>query len=302
MDPIAESILAEKKRKRLERNRESARECRKRKKEKKLKLRQQLALLEADNLQLRLKLQVGNENTSAGDRSSSITTKLQFMIKEGASDVDIQKTIQELQEKYSDYGRDRRSAIDFHLAQVRRCLLPTQTTRAILWLMSHAPKFHESNGELKAGNEGKLAELWHCLLEELQPTEEQRKQMISFTSPSDPKNDPFPSIKSVTNVCNKKLDRLEEIISDKNESLDNEMSKIQTILGARQIAKYILWIDQNPATMQMLEALWPHLTYTPKKGSIKRNRSSMEFGSEIGDDDSEDFISEQEDDPEAPSF
>ncbi|RYG62254.1 hypothetical protein EON64_18055, partial [archaeon] len=114
--------LAEKKKRRLERNRASARQCRKRKKEKKLLLRQQLAHLEADNLQLRLKLQVGEDNKegSGDDQSVFITNKLNEMIKEGATESEIQRAIQELKERFSDYGRDRRSAIDFHIAQLKR--------------------------------------------------------------------------------------------------------------------------------------------------------------------------------------
>eukprot|EP01038_Epipyxis_sp_PR26KG_P014704 gene14704-19762_t len=259
--------LAEKKRRRLERNRESARECRRRKKEKKIILRQQLAHLEADNLQLRLKLQVGHETSTLEEKSSYITSSLDSMIKEGASESDIQKAIEELQERFSDYGRDRRSAIDFHVSQLRRCLKPTQTTRAILWLLSCAPKFHNQNGELKSEENKELSELWFSLLDTLKPTPEQQRQLISFTSPTDPLHDPFKEVKLVTDNCNKMLDRLVDIICNKNDSLDNEMANLQTILSARQIAKFILWIDQNPACMQMLEALWPHLTHTNQSAS-----------------------------------
>lgn len=51
--------MDEKRRRRLERNRESARECRKRKKDKLMQLKQSIARLETDNMQLRLKLQIG---------------------------------------------------------------------------------------------------------------------------------------------------------------------------------------------------------------------------------------------------
>jgi hypothetical protein len=84
--------------------------------------------------------------------------------------------------------------------------------------------------------------------------------MVSYTTPTEG-GDPFVAIKGVTGTCNGMLDRLVDIICNKNESLDTEMANIQTILSATQIAKFILWIDQNPACMQMLEALWPHITY-----------------------------------------
>mmetsp|Transcript_11140 Transcript_11140/g.22615 ORF Transcript_11140/g.22615 Transcript_11140/m.22615 type:complete len:316 (+) Transcript_11140:81-1028(+) len=289
-DPKTMDVL-EKKRKRLERNRESARECRKRKKEKKTWLRQQLTLLEADNLQLRLKLQVGHDSTNSEEKSNYISNKLATMMAEGASETDIQKAIAEYQERYSDYGRDRRSAIDFHVAQLRRCLQPTQTTRAILWLMSLARQFHEkTNGNVQFTEPNELFNLWLNLLSEVKPTAAQRKLMVSYTTVSSNGTDPFADINSVSQTCNGMLDRLVEIICNKNNSLDTEMSNIQSILSARQIAKFILWIDQNPACMQMLEALWPHLTYTQpasRNNSISDNMSSLGDG-EAGEDNDSD--------------
>ena len=50
--------LSEKKLRRLEKNRLSARECRRRKKEATLEIQRQINLLESENLRLRLQLQV----------------------------------------------------------------------------------------------------------------------------------------------------------------------------------------------------------------------------------------------------
>ena len=88
--------LEEKKKRRLEKNRESARESRRRKKEKKIYLRQQLAQLEADNLQLRLKLQIGQESSNIEEKSKEITSRLDNLIREGAVELEIENTIQEL--------------------------------------------------------------------------------------------------------------------------------------------------------------------------------------------------------------
>lgn len=37
------------------------------------------------------------------------------------------------------------------------------------------------------------------------------------------------------------------------------MEEVSKILTATQVAKFILWIDQNPACIEMLETLWPHI-------------------------------------------
>jgi len=223
-------------------------------------LRQQVALLEADNMQLRLKLQVGHESNSEV-KSAYITAKLDQLVKDNAGEAEIQKTVTELQERFSDYGRDRRSGIEFHITQLRRCLVPTQTTRAILWLMSLAPKFlDKATGELLPNNEpSELYSLWTDLMRETAPTKEQQRLMVAYTMASDAGADPFEQIQGVTSSCNDVLDRLTSIIGNKNDTLDQEMATLQTVLSATQIAKFILWIDQNPACMQMLEALWPHL-------------------------------------------
>eukprot|EP01031_Cornospumella_fuschlensis_P035653 gene35653-43242_t len=289
--------LAEKKKRRLERNRASARQCRKRKKEKKLLLRQQLAHLEADNLQLRLKLQVGEDNKDASgdDQSVFITNKLNEMIKEGATESEIQRAIQELKERFSDYGRDRRSAIDFHIAQLKRCLQPTMTTRAILWLMSLAPKYQDPvTGESLIGTPtDELSALYQSLLDEVHPDPAQRRLMVSYTAPRDSELDHFVAINNTTAACNGMLERIVDIVCNKNDSLDQEMANVQSTLTPRQIAKFILWIDKNPVCIQMLEALWPHLTYSNKRGSGE-NLSSGGDGDGDGDgddvgDDGDDF-------------
>jgi len=268
--------MDEKKRKRLERNRESAKLCRQRKKEKRVSLQQELVHLEAENLQLRLQLTVGHESTERENKSAFITSQLNTLVKQGANEQDIQRTIQELQERFSDYGRDRRSAIDFHINQLRRCLQPTQTTTSILWLMSIVAQFHEANGELKPKMNNELSDLWYSLIKAVKPSATQRETMVSFSTPSKEKGDPFKDVNQTTTECNTMLEKIVSMICNKNESLDSEMANIQAILSPRQTAKFILWIDQNPACMQMLEALWPHVSNA--KGIANSNNSATSEG------------------------
>jgi hypothetical protein len=265
----------------LERNRASARECRKRKKEKKLQLRAQLAKLETDNLQLRLKLQIGKESLeNTHEKSSVITNKLNELIQRHASESEIQAKIQELKEHFADYGRDRRSAIDFHINQVHRCLEPTQTTKAILWIMRLAPKFRpwiESKQNDIPVELRDLFNLWQNLLSEVHPDLEQRKLIIAHTSADESGVDPFDLIDQVTEDCNMILDRIVEIIYRKINAFDSELNTIEASLSPRQIAKFILWVDQNPACIQMLEALWPHLTYSASSQGSTSASVSMGF-------------------------
>ena len=42
-------------------------------------------------------------------------------------------------------------------------------------------------------------------------------------------------------------------------ALDIEMAEVSNILTPTQVAKFIIWIEQNPVCMEMLETLWPHI-------------------------------------------
>lgn len=90
----------------------SARESRLRKKQRQAEVLRQIAHYEAENLSLRLKLKIGHEAVKMEENETlQFTAKLESMVKEGASDVDIRTAIQEMQEKYADYG----STYRFHL-------------------------------------------------------------------------------------------------------------------------------------------------------------------------------------------
>lgn len=235
----------DKKRKRLERNRESARECRRRKREYVESLRLQSSHLEAENLQLRIRLKSGV--TSRLDPNKlEMTEQINKMLQEGASDAEIKKAVEELQEKYADYGRDRRSSIAFHLAQLRKCLVPTQTTRTILWLLSYAPDFLTLDGEEKPAPPGMstdICALWSSLCKELYPSIEQRKTLVRLASGGTDGDDhgPFPVLQKTTEESNRLMDRLEALISNKHNSFDYEMHQLQGILTARQVLRHLLY-------------------------------------------------------------
>jgi bZIP transcription factor len=125
--------LSEKKLRRLEKNRLSARECRRRKREATENIQQRIAEMEAENLQLRLQLQIGQEAESCiAKEQNKVTQDINNLLQSGASEADIYATLEEFKEKYADYGKSRRSSIEFHLRQIERLLMPTQTTSVVM--------------------------------------------------------------------------------------------------------------------------------------------------------------------------
>lgn len=132
--------LSEKKIRRLEKNRLSARECRRKKKEAAQSLQAEINVLEADNLRLRLQLQIGEKaEESTWQDQAKLTEVLDNLLKSGACDSQIYDSIEEFKEKYTDYGRDRRSAIEFHLRNIERLLLPTTTTSVAMRALHGGP-------------------------------------------------------------------------------------------------------------------------------------------------------------------
>lgn len=220
------------------------------------------------------------------DEASAYFNNLEELITLGSTENDIKKSLSEIQEKFADYGRDRRSTIDFHIAQLRRCLEPTQTTKTTLWLLNYAPIFYNPDGSMRGGLSDGASALWKDLHDTLNPTQDQCRLLVQLAM--QPLNLPqsrklllqvncnnmisklitidssSSSSSSTTNMdldgCSNMLQRLDTLLSEKNESLDHEMGELQRILSASQIAKFLLWINRNPAVMQMLECLWPHIT------------------------------------------
>lgn len=73
--------------------------------------------------------QIGDEaEASSWEEQGKLTEGLDKLLKSGAKESEIYASIEQFKEKHADYGRDRRSAMEFHLRQVERLLMPTTTT------------------------------------------------------------------------------------------------------------------------------------------------------------------------------
>lgn len=100
-------------------------------------MEREINLLEAENLRLRLQLQIGDEaEASSWEEQGKLTEGLDQLLKSGAKELEIYASIEQFKEKHADYGRDRRSAMEFHLRQVERLLMPTTTTSVAMRALS----------------------------------------------------------------------------------------------------------------------------------------------------------------------
>jgi hypothetical protein len=143
-------VLSEKKLRRLEKNRLSARECRRRKREATEHTEREINVMEAENLRLRLQLQIGKEAEESRVRDQEkLMQDINDLLKSGASEGEIHATLEEFKEKHEYYGKSRRSAIEFHLRNIERLLMPTQTTSLVM----HAIQGGELDANASATND-----------------------------------------------------------------------------------------------------------------------------------------------------
>lgn len=247
------------KERRREKNRESAQRSRQRKKERVEALTLRLQRLETENLELRLKLKVGREHVKhEHENATELIKKIKDMIGfDGgkARDEEIRQEITALQDRFSDYGRDRSSSFAFHMHQLHRSLQPTNTTRVMLHMLSLAPQFLHDDGTDRAepltSDEG-VKKLWFSLLDALQPSDVQRRHLVVL---NDPDSSPLPRLRNAAAETTAVLDRLGDLVSDKNTSLDAHMRTLSDSLTATQVAKFICWVEGNRTLLQLVGQL-----------------------------------------------
>lgn len=166
----SESPSSLQRKQKLERNRESARECRRRKREHILGVEERCRQLERENMELRGQLKAGKEAMRQEEQEKNrVCEELEQMIQRGASEKELAEKIDNFKEQYSDYGHGRRSALNYHLHQIERLLLPTQVTKMCIWALRQDDSFWQ--------DEEDETSLPVILARELGLSEEQKKKI-----------------------------------------------------------------------------------------------------------------------------
>ena len=128
-----------KKQRRLAKNREIAKNCRKRKKEKKAAILEEVVLwcspdykiqrLQEENEQLRQRLEDFSNESIENEHRNRVRCefiKKMKILMESKDEETITKEIEEYYSRWSEFGAERLSAAQIHLEQLKMLLLPTQ--------------------------------------------------------------------------------------------------------------------------------------------------------------------------------
>ncbi|RHY62740.1 hypothetical protein DYB34_013560 [Aphanomyces astaci] len=246
--------LSKKKRKRLKRNRDSARESRKRRMARIQENELRLKKLELENVDLKMRLQIGKEAIVVErQEKASYKQKMRHLLQTGASPAEVAQYIELYKSNYSDYGAKRRETLAFHVARVRDLLLPTQVTKMCLYSVENADEVNKTSSSSSlprqaATDPNEHANLWEILAKELDISEAQQRQIFT-------RRDQIKRLRDNLTKNLRNLAAFEVATQEKNRSLDNEVSLLQTILTPQQATKFIIWVKDNPAFMYMLDQL-----------------------------------------------
>lgn len=270
-DDDDKQVLSEKKLRRLEKNRISARECRRRKREATENIQRQINLLEGENLRLRLQLQIGEEAEESMLREQQkVTQEIDDLLKSGASESEVFAQLEDFKEKHADYGKSRRSAIEFHLRNIERLLMPTQTTSIAMMAIQNVPHPPSSadNKEEQHMKEAPVASVAAAAppvpsSEETSSSKALFQHLVQYLEVSPEQAVALKDSRFVAQDMDdclakalKVLDELRERIAQTGEDLETEFDQVRQILTPTQAAKFLIWVANNKACIHMLNELW----------------------------------------------
>ena len=222
---------------------------------------------------LRIRMQIGKEaEDTLRDEQERVTEEIDSMLKSGASEAEIYANIETFKEKFADYGRDKRSAIEFHLANIERLLMPTQTTSVAMRALQGtvaannnkvttsttsdassvtAAVVHPVDVPLSSQDLASLdpKAMFQYLVQYLDVTPEQASALKDSRAVAQELDN---SLKTSLAVVGELRERLAQMGDD----LATEFNHVRAILTPTQAAKFLVWVANNRACIHMLNELW----------------------------------------------
>ena len=221
------------------------------------------------------------------------TEALDELLKSGkASESEIYAKIEEYKEKFADYGRDRRSAMEFHLRNIERLLMPTQTTNLIMNTLKDPSGGNDnsnSNGNSNSNSNNNSGVTAPPPPSAPAAVTKPSSSSTAMTAPGKgTKSSESPKTsKELFTLLVKKLQvtpaqaaalkdsrfvaqEMDETLKETfnvlmdlrgrldrcGQDLESEFNCIRQILTPSQSAKFLVWVAQNKACMHMLNELW----------------------------------------------
>eukprot|EP00752_Nemacystus_decipiens_P003554 g3279.t1 len=196
----------------------------------------------------RLKLHLSNVN----EKLLQMANKKKLMEAEIASKLEAQRAspgdanqaslaeaLSRFKDLYADYGKHRKKEVEFHLKQLERQIVPTDTTKMSLWTLEQDESFYKDR---------KRGSLSNILRTELGVSEEQIERIQERRA----------RIKSLLNDLGESLRLLRDLHKSseaKNAKFEEVMARLQSAFSPQQIARLLLWVSANRAHISKLPLL-----------------------------------------------
>ncbi|CAM9316429.1 unnamed protein product [Discosporangium mesarthrocarpum] len=147
--------------------------------------------------------------------------------------------LSQFKDLYADYGVQRKKEVEFHLKQLERQILPTNTTKMSLWTLEQDASFFNNR------KKGTLSEI---ITRELGITDSQVGRIQERRA----------RIKRLVADLGESLRLVKELQAAseaKHTKFDERMAKMQSFFTPRQVAQLVLWVDRNRAAVSKLKLL-----------------------------------------------
>jgi len=238
-----------------------------------------------------LREKIGREaEESLGKEQIRVTEEINKLLQSGASESEIYATIEDFKEKFADYGRDRRSAIEFHFQNIERLLMPTQTTTVAMRALGSSAVAESSIGgknpakapaenstiteskcksaspDLDTSRPQEAKKLFEYLVNYLKVTPEQASALKDSRWVA---KDLDESLAKSLNVVKELRARLHQA----GEKLETEFDNVRAILTPTQAAKFLVWVANNRACIHMLNELWNRIYTDAAIGEDEEGKS-----------------------------
>eukprot|EP01029_Cantina_marsupialis_P024567 TRINITY_DN634_c0_g5_i1.p1 TRINITY_DN634_c0_g5~~TRINITY_DN634_c0_g5_i1.p1 ORF type:complete len:347 (+),score=77.60 TRINITY_DN634_c0_g5_i1:34-1041(+) len=237
---------------RLERNRVSARESRKRKREYVENLENQVGSLKDEVKALREQLRLGKEGER---RKLEDETHLIQSIKRSLSQDkldDVESLVKKSSEEISDYGQECKNAVDIGLQKLRTLIGTSQVSKLFLFLGNQKDEFFATNldedGTPKPDHDHDES-LWTSLRTTLGITSNQEEKFMDLR----------PMLHDATSKVSNALYALDSFrvaAMNKISSMNTIMEDVFQVFSVEQRAKFLVWIHNNRACMNILDKFW----------------------------------------------
>ncbi|CAK4109992.1 unnamed protein product [Aphanomyces euteiches] len=245
----------EKRRKRLERNRISARDSRRRKK-------QYLELLEEKVAQLTEDLDVARaERFEAADATiqslktdlvTSLYEKLFVYPPNSALPPDLEAELvdgaQLMKDRYGPHSKERHAVLNYYLTHLDGLLL-SPYTRFLLWMSTQDESFYvkssttASKKSTDGGKDPKKDNLWASLSTELGLTQEQEEKIKSHYRASDAPAAKLERRKIAHSLTY--LSQFQKSLEEQGQAIQSQAHAVQSILTPEQLIRYEKWTSQH---------------------------------------------------------